>query len=276
MINKISISKEIQTSKYKQNSEIEALILKEKLDLQKSKTKQENKNDTIENIVCRLKEMPSTSFISENNKDQSNSEISRNLMSKQIIINRNIISSNQIIDENIKTRHKKEVKGRMSILEKLNAIRRYEKGETLKSISSDFNVSFNTISYWIKNKEKLQKSFLKVCKHSIDENENEILSNLNEKIEQKITEENIFTKYGRSQIYILKKLKAIKRYENGESLTNIACNLNKTPATILYWIRNKEKLLSRITNNKTNKTVLLKRSNSTETDLHRCKKIKLE
>ena len=152
---------------------------------------------------------------------------------------------------NTDSNNTKKVNQTFSIDQKLDAVKRYENRETSLKIGYDMNIHPSNIRRWFNNKEKLllsklsndistkEKDVIENCSEfTLDKAQNEI--DKNENIENKEIK-----RKRKFKISILEKINALKRYENGEEITKIACDLNVTRKTFLCWIRTKEKIISK-------------------------------
>lgn len=131
----------------------------------------------------------------------------------------------------------------------------YENGETVSNIARKFNVPNYTALKWIKENHSVNESLLsnitkitetskKTCKINNENAVNKINFDF-QRAQIKLAQDNVFKEFN-TDITFSEKLEAIKRYENGELLIDIAQILNYQQNTIISWIKTKKTVISKL------------------------------
>ena len=126
---------------------------------------------------------------------------------------------------------------------KLEAVKMYENGKTLKYIASQFNVSLATVHYWVKCKSNLEK-LIKDNK-TLEENSN-------------ITNKSLKLKTIKTKIFlnVNKKLEAIEMYLNGTKVKDIAARFNISVRVVYKWVKSKDKIMKKKNDLNTKKMII--------------------
>lgn len=131
----------------------------------------------------------------------------------------------------------------------------YENGETVSNIARKFNVPNYTALKWIKDKQSVNESSLsnitkitETSNQTYKVNNEKAVDKINfdfQKAQIKLAHNNAFKEFS-TDITFSEKLEAIKRYENGELLIDIAQMLNCQQKTIVSYIKTKKTVISKL------------------------------
>ena len=172
----------------------------------------------------------------------------------------------------------KLLKNTVDLKNKLKAVKKFENGENVMDIAKEYNVSFGMIYYWQKNKEKIKKEILesKMNKNDeinvsdkfskknksdkVDENDNmrekdQVMKTKGSFLNPPVNGSDKTNKklHNNSEITLKDKLKAVRKFENGENVMDIAKKYNVSFGMIYYWAKNKKKIKKEILESKMNK-----------------------